>query len=386
MSGRLRVAMLIQAYHPHVGGAERQLKALTPRLQRQGVDVSILTRRFPGMKPFERIEDVPVYRLPVPGPKALASLSFTLNALWLLRRLQPDLIHAHELLSPTTTALAAKRAYNLPVVAKVLRGGVLGDVAKLKSRKSGQRRIDLMKQNVDAFITISREIDQELEDLGVDVAKRVFIPNGVDIQRFQPALAAEKPSLRSRLGISGEPVAVFAGRFVPEKRIDFLVDSWPAVRECHPGAELVLLGDGPEMDGLKARAGQGVTFAGQVDDVRPYLQAADLFVLPSSTEGLSNSLLEGMAMGLPCLATRVGGASDLIEHGTNGWLVPPEDRLALESGLIHLFALDEARQRMGEEARKKVLNEYALDRVADRLCGLYAGLTSVQLPAKAAKI
>jgi glycosyltransferase involved in cell wall biosynthesis len=102
---KIRVAMIIQSYHPRVGGAERQLAALAPLLQAQGVDVHILTRRYAGLKSFEVIDGIPVHRLPIPGSRPVASLSFSLSAQPLLYRLKPNLVHAHELLSPTTTAV-----------------------------------------------------------------------------------------------------------------------------------------------------------------------------------------------------------------------------------------------------------------------------------------
>lgn len=376
----MRVAMVIQAYYPHVGGAEKQLAALIPLLQRQGIDVHILTRRYPGMKPFESVFGVPVHRIPVPGPKALAALSYTIGCLWSLARLRPDLVHAHELLSPTTTAIAAKRLFHIPIVAKILRGGELGDLAKLKSRGSGQRRINLIRRWVDAFIVISQEIDRELAGIGIEPERRFFIPNGVDIERYRTVSQAEKMSIRARLGIYGDPVAIFTGRFVPEKRVNYLVDMWPAVRRRIPAAELLLLGDGPELGMLRQRAGSGVHFTGEVEDVLPYLQTADLFVLPSSTEGLSNSLLEAMAVGLPCLATSVGGASDLLEHGKSGWIVKPNDPALLEQSVIHLLSEEQLRAGLGGQARRMVSQNYALDKSAQNLLRLYRDLTSIKLP------
>jgi len=163
---RLHVAMIIQAYLPLLGGAERQLAALAPLLSDQGVDISVITRRYPELKEFEWVDGVPVYRLPVPGPKPVASLAFSLAALPLLQRLRPDVIHAHELLSPTTTAVTAKRRFHIPVVAKVLRGGVLGDLAKLERKPFGRKRMQTFKQQVDRFIVISQEIDAELASGG----------------------------------------------------------------------------------------------------------------------------------------------------------------------------------------------------------------------------
>src|SRR5262245_55216496 len=123
MNRLLRVAMIIQDYLPRVGGAERQLAALAPLLREQNVEIFILTRRYTSLSPYELIGGVPVYRLPIMKPGPVASLMFTLTALPLLRRLRPDLVHAHGLFSPTTTAVAARRWLGVPVAAKVLRGG-----------------------------------------------------------------------------------------------------------------------------------------------------------------------------------------------------------------------------------------------------------------------
>ncbi|HEX8683203.1 MAG TPA: glycosyltransferase family 4 protein [Ardenticatenaceae bacterium] len=374
----IRVAMIIQGYLPRVGGAERQLAALAPLLQAQGVELSVLTRRYPGLAPFEIIGGVPVHRLPIPGPKAVASLSFTLSALWLLRRLRPHVIHAHELLSPTTAAVAAKRLFGVPVVAKVLRGGELGDVAKLQSRSSGISRLQRFRHEVDGFIVISKEIDEELAGVGVPPEKRFFIPNGVDLERFASVSPEEKAALRASLGLPDGPIALFTGRLVPEKRVDQLVALWPTIRATHPAATLLVLGTGGEEARLQQMAGGGVRFTGRIEDVVPYLQAADLFVLPSATEGLSNALLEAMAAGLAVVATSVGGAPDVIEHGDNGWLVPPDDRAALEAALLALLGDAERRATLGQRARERVTRDYALPVIAQRLYALYSHLVSGQ--------
>jgi glycosyltransferase involved in cell wall biosynthesis len=115
----------------------------------------------------------------------------------------------------------------------------------------------------------------------------------------------------------------------------------------------------------------GVQFAGQVDDAGPYLQAADLFVLPSSTEGLSNAMLEAMSCALPVLATRVGGAPDVIEHNVHGRLIPPDDVDALQRGLETLLPDRTLRFRLGAAARKRILSDFSLDSVAEQLSALY---------------
>jgi glycosyltransferase involved in cell wall biosynthesis len=370
--------MIIQEYHPVLGGAQRQLAALAPLLRDRHIDLHILTRKYSGLTAYELIEGTPVHRLPVPGPKAVAALSFTLAALRLLRRLKPDVIHAHELLSPTTTAIAAKRMLNVPIAAKVLRGGSLGDLAKLERKPFGRQRITSSRRWVDRFITISKEIDRELAEVGVPVGHRIFIPNGVDPVRFAPLTAVEKRARRVSMGLPDEaPITIFSGRLEMEKRIDQLISIWPDVRDVHPEARFLILGTGNEEAKLKQMAGPGVKFLGQVNDIAPYLQVADLFVLPSVTEGLSNALLEALATGLAAIATNVGGAPDVVEHGISGWLVLPDNSAQLRAAVLTLLSETDRRRDLGLKGRERVAQDYSLDETARRLQELYGQLAEM---------
>jgi glycosyltransferase involved in cell wall biosynthesis len=363
----LRVAMIIQGYLPKLGGAEQQLAGLAPRLMAAGVEVHVLTRRYPGLEKFEIINGVPVHRLPIPGPKLFDSLVFMAAALRLLARLQPDVIHAHELLSPTTTALAARRLLGVPVVAKVLRGGELGDLARLRRNPLSATRIPAMAREVDRFIVISREIDRELAEIGVPTERRVFIPNGVDTQRFIPAAEEQRRALRASLGAPQGAVVLYAGRLSPEKNLHLLANVWQSLHNRFPTAELWIVGKGEEENTLRGFTSAGVRLLGYQPDVLPYLQAADLFVLPSQAEGLSNALLEALACGLPVVATAVGGSVDVIETGRNGLLVPPGDAAALQGALQALLSDPQECSQLGQ-------NDHAtrsLDQTASALVALY---------------
>jgi glycosyltransferase involved in cell wall biosynthesis len=146
------------------------------------------------------------------------------------------------------------------------------------------------------------------------------------------------------------------------------------VRAHHREAFLLVLGSGPEEQALKQAAGAGILFAGRVEDVAPYLKASDLFILPSAAEGLSVALLEAMATGLPAISTNVGGAPDIIKHGQNGWLVPPDHPPALQTALLTLLGNTTLRSKMGKAARQQVVGRYSLPVVAARLRELYGKL------------
>jgi glycosyltransferase involved in cell wall biosynthesis len=369
------IAMVVQRYYPHVGGAENQIQQLAPRLRARGFEVCVLTRREPGLARFERINDTPVYRLPAFGPKAMAAATFTGSAVLQLGRLRPDLVHAHEILSPASVAVTSKRFLGHPVVVKLLRGGLLGDIYKLEHRPFGRQRFRGLCHDVDAFVVISREIENELAVRGVQQQKRMIIPNGVDTDVFAPASESEKKSIRTELRLPEQALlVVYVGRLVAEKRVDSLLRLWNDLRIEIPDAFLAIVGSGVEEDRLKEIPAAGVQFVGQSGDTARYLRAADLFVLPSSTEGLSVSLLEAMSTGLPVLATSVGGSQDVIQHESNGYLIAPDKPEELRQGLQALLKNPERRKRLGLNARLRIISNYSLNLDADRLAALYARL------------
>jgi glycosyltransferase involved in cell wall biosynthesis len=372
--------MLILEYHPTNGGAQRQLASLAPHLQERGIEIHVLTRQVGGYPARELVDGIAVHRLPAPGPKASASAVFTAAAMVRLRELAPDVVHAHSLFSPTTVAVLAHRLLGLPTVAKALRGGELGDVFRIGRKAFSRLRIAAIRAHIDRFAVISREIEAELAAMGVAAEKRVQLPNGVDLERFRPLAAEARDALRLELGVDQGPVVLFCGRLVPEKGVDRLLGAWRGVRKRLENAQLVVLGGGPLEPELRAAAGPGVRFEGELADVSPWLRAADAFVLPSTAEGLSNAILEAMAAALPVVATRVGGAADCIEDGRSGVLVPPEDTPALADALAKLL-VDPNREQLGARARAIAEQRYSLESLADQLAALYQELagSSAQL-------
>lgn len=367
--------MISQGYFPDVGGAERQLASLAPKLCARGVEVTVYTKGQTALPAVETRDGVLINRHHASGGRAQRSLGFTAATLKGLRRSPPQLIHAHDLLSPTTTALLAKRMLRVPVVVKIVRSGHLGDIEWLRRRAFGRQRLGWIGRDVDRFVCISNEIKNELGALGVAAQRCVHVPNGVDTARFRPATTG-RAALRSELGLGSGPIAIYTGRLAPEKRVDALIALWPEIRQRHDNAELCIVGAGEQHRQLAQAAGAGVRFVGAVDDVAPWLRAADLFVLPSLAEGLSNAMLEAMAAGLACVVTDVGGAADAIEPGRSGELVAPGDDKALRVAIDALFSDPEARARLGAAARERIKQSFSIDEVADRLCDLYATTVS----------
>src|SRR5205823_5767587 len=166
--------------------------------------------------------------------------------------------------SPTLAATCAGIIFGRPVVAHVLRGGLLGDIRVLSEAPLGKARLCLFRRAVDRFVAVSRETRQELLDAGIPARKIVLIPYGVDTGRFRPANGDERGALRTHLDLQGRNVVLVVARLVPEKRFDRLLAAWPFVKAGVPAAVLVIVGDGPERTKLQRQATgmDGVRFVG----------------------------------------------------------------------------------------------------------------------------
>jgi len=239
-------------------------------------------------------------------------------------------------------------------------------------------------RTADAFVAISSPIEAEFSDAGVAREKIVRIPNAVDTECFAPVESAEKARLRAELGLPLDGLVVtYAGRLVRYKGLPLLLDAWEAVCRDRGDAWLVLVGSGTadihscEVE-LRERAEKGavrgrVLFTGAVDDVHRYLRASDAFVFPTEEEAFGISLVEAMACGLPCIATRVGAIPDIANDGT-ALLVPPGDRLALEVAIRKVLDRPDLRARLGRAAHARA-RSFSVDSVADAYGELFVRLS-----------
>jgi glycosyltransferase involved in cell wall biosynthesis len=372
------VAMIISSFYPHIGGAERQAQQLASRLLQNGVTVHVLTRRLPGLVPYEEIDGIPIHRVTTIGRGALASLSYTASALmWLFRhRSDLDVLHCYQPFSPMTIGLTAKALWDKPIIVKLTTSGSHGNLREIQRMPLTQMRKRMM-QRVDRFVAISAEMMAELRAWDIPAERIVQIPNGVDTNGFAPPTLKDKQRAREVLGLANTvQVTVYAGRLTAKKRVDILLQAWKFVCRLHTSARLLLVGDGPERTALQALAGeldlgQSVTFCGAQPEVLPYLHAADLFVLPSVSEGLSNALLEAMAAGLSCIASNIGGNVDLIADEENGVLFEPGNIKQLTDMLLRLSRNEAEREEFGRRARETVEANYSMDRVAEKYMELY---------------
>jgi glycosyltransferase involved in cell wall biosynthesis len=370
----LNLGVLAQVYAPVLGGAQRQVEALGPLLERRGIAVSVVTRHVPGTPARERQPGVDVRRVWVPSSRAGASIAFSVGAAWTMRRLAVDLIYAQDLLSPTSAALVSSVGARTPVVIKVLSTGPRGDADRLLSKPVGALRLRTILRRSAGFACLSDEVENELLRLGAPREKLFRIQNGVDAEHYRPARDGERIEARRRLGIGGtEVIFLYCGRFASTKRLDLLLRSFARVR-----GRLVLVGEGNQ-EPLVRRVirecdlADRVLLLGKVADPAPLYRAADIYVSASSTEGMSGSVLEAMASAVPVVALRASGMRDLI--GEDGGLIVDRPTTAALAEAMRLLATEPSlRTRLGASARRRAVAQYSLEATADKLTTMFVSI------------
>jgi len=380
MSGAKSVLMLTASFHPHIGGTERQALELSKQLIKDGWRVQVATRRLPGLACSETVEGVAVRRLFAPGAGLLNSLCFLFSSFFFLlaRRADYQVIHVHLASSPALAACLAGKLLRRRVVVKIGGGRGIGEIAVSGKTFFGRLKLKLLAWFRPQLAVVDEGLLAELRAGGLQSLPCAVVPNGVDCEAFSPAVADEKSTARMKLGILGaKPVFLFAGRLAKEKMLGPFLAVW-AKSQARDKAVFIIAGEGPLEAELKGRAAalglySSVLFAGPCRDMLSLYRAADVFVLPSVSEGLSNAMLEAMACGLAVMATSQGGASGALEDAQAGFLFHPEDTTAITRALERFINEPALSRIMGAVARQSVQRRYSIALTAYKMKQLYSG-------------
>jgi glycosyltransferase involved in cell wall biosynthesis len=373
------VLMVVHSTFPAVGGAEIQAARLAAALLRRNWKVQVIALHGqPIANPDPDFAHIPVARISCPAIPGVAGTVLALRLAYELfrRRHSYDVVHVHIVKSLAFVASVVGGWLGKKVVLKISGYDEL-DHGLLSDRGSRSLRFRIMNwgcRKAYAVVAISRHVERRLRALGYREEQIVYLPNGIDLSRFAPSPNGD----RSNGDRHSPPVAVFVGRFSSQKGLHDLLEAWVAVHKEFPAAVLRMVGDGALQPRLAAlvRAEPAlrdtVIFAGTSNHVEEHYAAADCYVCSSHSEGLSNTMLEAMAAGLPIVSTRVSGAEDLVENGENGFLVPICDPKALAEGVCQIFR-DNARARiMGDNSRAVALQVFDMDRIVDKYEDVYS--------------
>jgi glycosyltransferase involved in cell wall biosynthesis len=277
----------------------------------------------------------------------------------LLRRRRIRILHTHD-----------ERPHIYGTVAAVLAGVprvVHTRHSQGKTLSGRQRRVVAgLSRLVDRFVCVSKDSAARAVEAGVPRSKVALIWNGIDTERFRAA------------GPCADGPAVTVARLNPEKDVDNLIRATALVRRSDPTFRVEIAGDGPCLPDLQRRVAElelneSVTFLGLVRDVPGLLARAGLFVLPSLTEGISLTLLEAMACGLPVAATGVGGTPEVVAEGVTGLLTPSADPAALAAAILRLRREPELARHLGAAGRQRIERHFDVRRMVAAYERLYLG-------------
>ncbi len=301
--------------------------------------------------------------------------------LWLakaMRSYRPDIVHSRNW--GAMEAILAARLASVPVIIHSEHGYEIDMLAGLPWRRRLTRRV--LYALTDAVFCVTKDLrDFHARQAWTRSDKIRVIYNAVDSERFAPDAGARR-SVREKL-VLGEAFTVGAvGRMVPIKDYATLLVAAAAVAEKGIDVRALLVGDGPELPSLREHVANSPQLAGRVvwagasDAVPQLLNAMDVLVQPSLAEGMSNTLLEAMATGLPVLATRTGGNPEVMVEGRHGWLFQPGDAKVLADRLYQLAVNRALRQQLGAAARRQAQEQFGLQRMLDSYADLYLQLAS----------
>jgi glycosyltransferase involved in cell wall biosynthesis len=396
---RPRVCLLTETYHPVVGGGEKQAQSLAEDLVRRGLPTLVVTRRTDrSLPPLEVLNGVRIHRVPPVGASRAPRWQMVISSLRVLVRAR------HEF---DVVLVAGFKALGIP---GVLAARLFGKVCVLKADSNGEmsgaffagglRRIGLtpgtplmgafvsmrniILRKADRFVAITNGIHRELEDAGVDPARIRHVTNSVDTTMFCAPAQDERSRIRSELGLSrSDVVVIYTGRLVTYKGLPRLLEVADRIRREHQNVKFVLVGGGgldmhnceEDLRRFVTERGLGdtVRFAGEVNDVRRFLQASDIFVLPSEDDAFPLSLVEAMACGLAVVATKVGGIPEIVISGENGLLIDPGDSRQLHNALCRLIRDRRLSGALGTAAARSVQARFSRGRVVDQYLELFQG-------------
>jgi len=362
------IALLIPTLD-RIGGAERQVVALAKELPGRGWRVSVVALSGTGGSAVAELAEAGVEFLSLKMRKGLADPRGWISFSRWLRRQRPDVVHAH-LPHAAWFARWSRLASPARVVVDTLHSASTGAIG----RRLGYRFSGWLGDRVTAVSQAAA--DTHMAAGMTSAAKLTVLANGVDTEAWQPFPGLQRcPSVDS--SVDDEFLWLAAGRLEPVKDYPTLL---LALAGLPDRARLVIAGAGPELGSLQQLSNRlglqrRVKFLGFEPSVRPWMQAADGFVLSSLWEGLPIGLLEACACGLPAVATDVPGTREVIGPLGNGWLTPVGDADALRAAMAALMLTPRnERKAMGLRARTAVEDRFSIRAILNQWDTLYEQL------------
>ncbi len=352
----LRIAQLIAP--SKIAGAERSTVSLCRGLSARGHEVSLLVKYSHALIDTARAEGVDALSLRFSGKLNLLAVGRL--ARW-FRRNNVDLV-ATQLSTASLWGTLAARMLGLPSVATV---------RALNSKTC--------YVYADRIIAVSHAVKAHLIEQGIDAAKIRVVYNGVDLDKFAPC--TDRARAKSALGLPDDVLVIGVVAHLTEKKgHKWFVDAVAPLCHTHPQLRIVLLGEGNERANIERQVcerniGDRVIFAGFHADVKPWMSAMDMVVLPPiAKEGFGRVLAEAGAMSLPVIGSDIGGIGEVIVSGKTGFVVAPSDECALRNAMAMLIEDEGLRAKMGAAGHARARSDFSQERMVEQTECVYREL------------
>jgi len=382
----MKVGTLTWEFPPRVvGGIARHCEGLAKALVQQNHEVHLFTLDFPGSPNYEEMDGVKVYR-------ASTELGHPNFLTWVLlfnhfltkrmadvtQSIDFDVMHVHDWLA-AFSGISFKHYLKKPMVLTVHSTEI--------GRAQGLHSPDSFSINgiewwatyeADRVIVCSQSMKNEIcGHFNLPLDKVDVIPNAIDTTKYQTSV--DRGSVRQRYGVGyGEKLILCVGRLVPQKGIEYFIRAIPHIAKRYPEAKFIIVGEGWSRDILESEArasghGGKIQFTGFASDqeVINLMTSADVLVVPSVYEPFGIVALEGMASGVPVVASKVGGLSEVIEHDRTGLFVYPKSPESIAWGIDRILSDPDHAKWLTENAKEKLQNAYSWEAVAMKTVEVY---------------
>ena len=351
-----------------IGGAEKLLLTILRHLDRKRYDITIYSFTAKGTIGAE----IEVLGIPVIAFHNTTHWQDGRNVLDLVRsfrKTRPHIVHTH-LFNANVSGRIAALICGVPVIVASMHG-------MYEWKTLLHRSLDnVLSRFTSGVIVVSNSLKEFLQvQESIPKEKLWVVADGVDPDEYVPR--RERSLVRAELNILDEALVIGAvGRLVPVKGISYLLEAFARVLAEFSQAMLLVVGDGPLRSVLETRCeelkiGSHVRFLGWRRDVPDLLNVMDIFCLPSLSEGFGISLVEAMIMGVPTIASNVGGLQEITDNGVCGILVEPGNSTAIAQGILYLLAHPDERFELGQLGHIRALRSYTISDTVRKLQDRY---------------
>lgn len=381
---KIKVLMITGVYYPELNGAVLQCMQLIRNIS-QSITFSVLAGTNIRTKVVsECVEDVLVTRIPMPKNQNLKCIFGYLRFfLCLINSLmKTDLVHIHGFSKRNAIVIAISRIFNKKVILKMTS---LGQDDPLSIKKSFLSFWQVYKY-CHAYIGLSPAFFRSYQAAGLPESKYNFIPNCVDHKKFMPIITVQKNKLKNEYGFSDtDRIVLFVGHFSPEKRPMLAYDTWLLLHEKNHNVKMIFIGhtkgffevddeiiEVMRQDATKRGVLSSIHFVENTFHVDEYMKIADVFLLPSTREGLPNALLEAMASALPCFVTYLPEVTDwLVDDEKTGVLLHSDIPVGWADKIMPYLEEPDKQKQIGCEARRYVASNFSCTFVSSAMEDLY---------------